>query len=179
VTLGLVPWAVIGFAGIGAYPSLLHRLTNDEASSSYSVAALAVRAHLSQSAGIVLGVLAAVALLVAAALAVRRNARNADAVALTLCIAAALAASPIVWVHYFLLLVVPIALAQPRLTWLWFVPFAYQPLGESAWPAGDARKLALGLAATLLILGTALLPPLRSLPRPRVVLRRYRAEQVP
>src|SRR5205085_11069301 len=39
----VLPWAVIGFAGIGHYPGLLRHLSDDEASSSYSVIALAVR----------------------------------------------------------------------------------------------------------------------------------------
>ena len=61
--------------------------------------------------------------------------------ALTLCLAAALAASPIVWMHYFLLLLVPLALIRPRLSPLWLVPFAYWPLGLAAWPGGDAKPL--------------------------------------
>jgi hypothetical protein len=83
----------------------------------------------------------------------RRTPRDRDVVVLTLVLAAALAASPIVWIHYFLLLLVPLALTRPRLSLLWVVPFAYEPLGESAWPAGDARKLGLALAATLVLLG--------------------------
>ena len=67
----------------------------------------------------------------------------------TLTLAAALCASPIVWVHYFLLLLVPLALIRPRLSLLWFVPFAFQPLGEAAWPAGNARNLGLALALRL------------------------------
>ena len=39
-------------------------------------------------------------------------------------IAAALALTPIVWLHYFALLLVVVALAQPRLGLLWFVPLA-------------------------------------------------------
>ena len=74
-------------------------------------------------------------------------------------LAAALAASPIVWVHYFLLLLVPLALIRPRLSLLWFVPFAFQPLGEAAWPAGDARNLGLALGATLVILCAAVIRP--------------------
>jgi hypothetical protein len=62
-------------------------------------------------------------------------------------------------VHYFLLLLVPLVLIRPRLSLLWFVPFAFHPLGEAAWPAGDARKLALALAATLVILGAAVVRP--------------------
>jgi hypothetical protein len=71
---------------------------------------------------------------------------------LTLALAAALAASPIVWVHYFLLLLVPVALSRPRLSPVWYLPLAYYPLGESAWPAGDARKLGLALATTLILI---------------------------
>ena len=104
--------------------------------------------------------LVALALLAAAAWvarAARRAPRDRDIATLTLCIAAALAASPIVWIHYFLLLLVPLALTRPRLSPLWLVPFAYYPLGEAAWASGDARKLALALVTTLVILGGALL----------------------
>jgi len=175
----LLPWAVLGFAGLGSYPGLLRHLSDDEATSSYSVVALAVRAHLPRSAGIAAGLLVAAALLAAAWLCVRRNVRDADGVALMLCLAAALAASPIVWVHYLLLLAVPIALARPRLSWLWFVPFAYQPLGESEWPAGDAGKLALALLATSVIFVGALTLAVGGLRRPRLALRRFRTEPVP
>jgi hypothetical protein len=41
-----------------------------------------------------------------------------------LAIAAALAFSPIVWLHYFAFLLVPIALVRPRLSLLWFLPLA-------------------------------------------------------
>jgi hypothetical protein len=80
-----------------------------------------------------------------------RAPRDRDIAVLTLALAAALAASPIVWVHYFLVLLVPLALTRPRLSPLWFLPFAYFPLGETAWPAGDARKLGLALATTTLL----------------------------
>jgi Glycosyltransferase family 87 len=152
VALILVPWAVLGFAGLGGYAGLLHHLSSDEASSSYSVIALTVRAHLPETVGVVLSLLAAGALLAAGGLVARARTRNADAVALTLCIAAALAASPIVWIHYFLLLLVPLALTRPRFSLLWLVPFAYYPLGEHTWPAGDARRLGLGLVTTCVLL---------------------------
>jgi glycosyl transferase family 87/dolichyl-phosphate-mannose-protein mannosyltransferase len=154
VALALIPWAVIGFAGIGDYPDVLRRLADDEATSSYSVIALAVRAHLPETAGVILSLLAAAALLAAARWTVRDESRtehDRDVAVLTLALAAALAASPIVWVHYFLLLLVPLALTRPRLSALWFLPFAYYPLGETAWPAGDARKLGLALVTTTLL----------------------------
>jgi hypothetical protein len=159
--LALLSWAAIGFAGIGDYPGLLRHLANDESTSSYSVVALGVRAHMPLVAARVVAVLVTLALLAAAAWVARdegRAARDRDVATLTLTLAAALAASPIVWVHYFLLLLVPLALTRPRLSLLWFVPFAFQPLGEAAWPAGDARNLGLALVATLVILGAGVVP---------------------
>jgi hypothetical protein len=169
--LVVVPWAAIGFAGIGGYPGLLHRLSSEEATSSYSVIALAVRAHLPEAVGVALSIVVAAALIAAAVWAARdgtRSRRERDVAVLTLVLAAGLAASPIVWVHYFLLLLVPLALARPRLSPLWFLPFVYYPLGESAWPAGDARKLGLALVATLVLLCVGLFPEARPrLPRGR------------
>ena len=162
VSLALVSWAAIGFNGIGEYPSVLRRLANDESTSSYSVVALGVRTHLPLLAARILAVLVTLALLAAAAWVARderRTPRDRDVAVLTITLAAALAASPIVWVHYFLLLLVPLVLIRPRLSLLWFVPFAFQPLGEAAWPAGDARKLGLALVATLVILGAAVIRP--------------------
>jgi hypothetical protein len=162
VMLAFVSWAAIGFGGLGDYPGVLRRLANDESTSSYSVVALGVRAHLPLVAARIGAVLVTLALLAAAVWVARderRPARERDVATLTIILVAALAASPIVWVHYFLLLLVPLALLRPRLSLLWFVPFAFQPLGEAAWPAGDARKLGLALAATLVILGAAVVRP--------------------
>ena len=158
IALAAVTWAAIGFAGLGDYPGLLRRLANAESTSSYSVVALGVRAHLPLLAARIVSVLVALALLAAAAWVARderRPTRDRDVATLTLTLAAALAASPIVWVHYFLLLLVPLALTRPRLSPLWFVPLVFQPLGIATWPAGDARKLAIALVATLVILGAA------------------------
>ena len=176
VIAAAVSWAAIGFAGVGSYPGILRRLANDESSSSYSVVALGVRAHMPLLAARIVAVLVALALLAAAAWVARdsrRAPRDRDVATFTLCLAAAFAASPIVWVHYFLLLLVPLVLVRPRLSLLWLVPLAYQPLGGTAWPAGDARKLGLALAATLLILGAAVVrvewrPVLRRTPRLRL-----------
>jgi Glycosyltransferase family 87 len=154
-----VPWAAIGLAGIGDYPDVLRRLADDEATASYSVEALGVRAHLPETAAAILSLLVTVGLLVLAALVARdrrRTPRDRDVAALTLCLAAALAASPIVWMHYFLLLLVPLALIRPRLSPLWLVPFAYWPLGLSAWPGGDAKPLGVALATTLVLIAAPL-----------------------
>ena len=44
---------------------------------------------------------------------------------------------------------------RPSLSALWFVPLAYYPLGETAWPAGDARKLGLALLTTSVLVMAA------------------------
>ena len=175
LALVLVPWAAIGFDGLGGYPGLLRHLSDDEATSSYSILALAVRAHLPEAVGVALSLIVAGALLGAAAWVARDRelARfDRDVATLTLALAAALAASPIVWIHYFLLLLVPLALARPRLSPLWFVPLAYYPLGEHEWPAGDAGKLALALVTTLLLLALPLANYLRARPRTQLDERR-------
>jgi len=159
----LVPWAVLGFDGLGHYPGLLRHLARDEATSSYSLVAIGVRLHLPEAVATVLSLVVAAGFIAAAAWIARderRDSRERDVVTLTLALAAALAASPIVWVHYFLLLLIPLALTRPRLSPLWFLPLAYYPLGESAWPAGDAGKLGLALVVTLTMLLAVVRPPL-------------------
>jgi hypothetical protein len=44
---------------------------------------------------------------------------------LSLTLAASLLLSPIVWLHYFLLLIVPLALRWPRLSLPWFIPLGF------------------------------------------------------
>jgi hypothetical protein len=164
VAFVVLPWAALGFDGLAGYPGLLRHLADDEATSSYSLVAIGVRLHLPESVATVFSLLVAAAILLAAVRVARderRGPREQDVATLTLALAAALAASPIVWVHYFLLLLVPLALTRPRLSPVWFLPLAYYPLGESAWPAGDAGKLGLAFVVTLTLLLAVVHPPLR------------------
>jgi hypothetical protein len=168
VAFALIPWAAIGFAGMGSYPALLRRLADEEATSSFSVVALGVRAHLSASLATGLSLVIAIALLAAAYRIARdewRTARDRDAAALALTLAAALAASPIVWIHSFLLLLVPLALTRPCLSALWLVPFAYAPVEHVAWPSGDAGKLGIALVATTAMIAGAVVRAGRHAPR--------------
>ena len=50
---------------------------------------------------------------------------DGDRRAFTLAIVAAIALTPIVWLHYFALLVVPLALARPRLSWAWALMWVF------------------------------------------------------
>jgi hypothetical protein len=54
-----------------------------------------------------------------------------------LAIASALAASPIVWLDYFALAAIPLAITRPRLSWVWFLPLATIGLEGAGLAIGD------------------------------------------
>ena len=112
-------WAVIGFAGLRSYPTLMHVLERLEGPASYSTVALL---GLSGGAATAITVVLSLAAVVAIGLAARGN--GGDQRALAVAILASLVATPLVWLHYLLLLFVPIALYRPRLSALWFLPLA-------------------------------------------------------
>jgi hypothetical protein len=51
--------------------------------------------------------------------------QDGDRRAFSLAVIAAIAITPIVWLHYFTLLVVPLALLRPRLAWPWMLMWAF------------------------------------------------------
>jgi hypothetical protein len=160
----LVPWGATRFAGLVDYPELLRDLSRLLAAQSFSLFAIFTRLHLQQLPAAVLSVVAALTLIGLAHRIARsesRPARQRDVAVLTLSIAAALAASPIVWQHYFVLLLAPLTLRCPRLTPLWLVPFAFRWVEDTAWAYGDARKLTitLVLVTTMICIGVAGRPP--------------------
>jgi alpha-1,2-mannosyltransferase len=113
----LAGWAVIGFAGFRSYPRLLHVLTQLEAHTSYSPVALL---RLSGMAATAFSAVLVVVVVVAVALASR--ATDGDRRAFAVAVLGALLATPVLWMHYFVLLYVPMALYRPRLSAVWFVP---------------------------------------------------------
>ena len=50
---------------------------------------------------------------------------DGDRRAFSMAVIASIAISPIVWLHYFTLLVAPLALARPRLAWPWALLWAF------------------------------------------------------
>jgi alpha-1,2-mannosyltransferase len=143
LTLG--SWAVLGFAGLGEYPQLLDSLSSAVQGKGWSLVALGLSFGLSATAGkLVALALSSVLFLVA----FFRFPDKRELALFTVAIAAALLLSPIVWLHYFLLLVAPLAIAYPRLAPAWFLPLLFWiwPFQETG---GDAWKLALGLTVLL------------------------------
>lgn len=117
VTFGA--WAAMGFDGLAGYPDLLRRLSEIQAERSYSIVGMAATAGLGGAVGQVLTVLVGGGLLVGCVLFARRG---DDPRSFTCAVAATLALSPIVWLHYLVVLLVPMAIARPRFSLLWLLP---------------------------------------------------------
>jgi len=158
VALALVSWAAIGFSGITDYPRLLRELVELEGEHSYSAFAVLRTVGLPDLLAQAVVVASGLALLVLA----RRAAGAPDQIdferdrrSLTLVIAAALVLTPILWLHYLPLLLVPIAIARPRLSLLWFAPLAltvFEWLNwYRGWPRGDGEALASVAAIVTLV----------------------------
>jgi hypothetical protein len=128
VVLVIGGWAAIGFADLTGYPHLLRLLSRVEAVQSYSLVGL-LRLHGGAATAVtaVLGVAVLVGVFVAA------RGPEGDRRSLSVAVAGALLATPVLWLHYLVLLYVPIALARPRLSALWFAPLAFwvTPLAHS------------------------------------------------
>ena len=135
-------WAVIGFAGLGGYPHLLRVLTKVDAVKSYSLAGLL---RVDGGAATALTGLLVIAVICGIFLAARGP--DGDRQALVIAVAGALLATPVLWLHYLDLLFVPIALARPRLSAIWFAPLAFwvTPLAHSG---GSVWRICLVLVVT-------------------------------
>src|SRR5262245_45212256 len=112
-------WAVIGFDGLTGYPDLLRRLSDIQSDRRCSLVGMASTAGLGDPVGQALTVLVGGGLLAGCVLFARRS---DDARSFTCALAATLALSPIVWLHYLVVLLVPVAIARPRFSPLWLLP---------------------------------------------------------
>ncbi|HEY2373754.1 MAG TPA: glycosyltransferase family 87 protein [Gaiellaceae bacterium] len=108
-------YAALHINGLESYPALVRATTSMEAASSYSLYGLL--SQIGAPFPLVLSYVIGAAMLVGVWL-VRRDER----LSFELAIIATLALTPIVWVHYFSLLLVPLALGSRRLSWSWALP---------------------------------------------------------
>jgi hypothetical protein len=60
----------------------------------------------------------------------------------TLALAAALVLSPIVWLDYFAVAAVPLAIVRPRLSAVWFLPLATWGMSGAGYGTGDTAEIA-------------------------------------
>ena len=118
---------VVDFAGLDSYPRLLGDLSRIWGWRGYSPFAFALalgfgEAHAREC-------VIALSVLLLGLIAVNGFRRSdGDWRAFVLAVALSLVASPIVWTHYLVILMIPIAVSRPRLSPLWFLPIAFWPM---------------------------------------------------
>ena len=145
----VLSWAVIGFSGLVDYPDLLRRLEDVVGEDSYTAYIVGLDIGLPSALARVVWVSLGLGLLAVVALVGRRGDERS---AFILAIAAALALTPIVWLHYFALLLVVVAVAQPRLGAVWFVPLAMVVTPGSGHPTPFETSATLAIAALTIAL---------------------------
>ena len=149
-------WAIVGFHGLAEYPEIARRLGERLSERGYTAYALGLDLGLPASLAWVLWASLAAGLLVASAVLTRRG---DDRRGFVLGLAAAIACSPIVWLHYFALLIVVVAVARPRLAPIWFVGLPLQLFVTTGVYNGSTLQTASVLLAAAVTVGLALAPP--------------------
>lgn len=119
VLLNLISWAIIGFDQVSVYYHVLTAFGKTAELRGYSLIGLMLHLGAGRALADAAGFCVA-ALAIAASLRVAGPRR--DRVVFTATIAACLWASPVVESHYVALLLVPVALATPVLSWPWLLP---------------------------------------------------------
>lgn len=160
-------WAIIDFSGFRSYPTVVHLLAQVEAPASYSTIAL-----LGLSGSAQTGVTLALSLLAVVGIVFAARGAKGDRRAFAVAVVASLVVTPLVWLHYLLLLFVPIALYRPRISGLWFLPLLLwvTPMTHSH---GVTWRIALALAVVAIValrtVGSSVRPTLSrpgAVPRP-------------
>jgi hypothetical protein len=147
--VAVVPWAGIGFGGMSEYPQLLRVLDNVQVPKSYSLAGLAWDLGFSNRVGT--AALAVVAFAGCAAVFKAGRKPSGEVSAFALAIVSAVAATPLLWIHYLILLYIPLALAYRRLSWVWAAPLVLWIVpGPGATPGRTWETLLLPLASLVL-----------------------------
>lgn len=137
--------ALLPYTGLNDYARAVRRVSAAYDQDSYTVFGLIVQAGGSAAAGHLVTVV-----LVAALTWATWRYRS-----FTLAIATALAASPIVWLDYFALAAIPLALTRPRLSPVWLVPLATAGAEGAGWRIGDVVDIARVLGAFAIVLAVA------------------------
>jgi hypothetical protein len=143
-------WGAIGFDGLTRYPELLRRLTDVVADRGLSLVALGSELGMPDAVAGALPWVVGVALLAAVVLAARKP--EGDGVAYSLAIVASIALTPIVWLHYFSLLVLPLAVMRPRFAWPWLLLWVFWLMPDQE-NQGELWRVVLAAGVTGVLLG--------------------------
>lgn len=156
-------WAVVGYGQIGRFLEDAGRVSGVFFRSAYTPVALVLHLGVATPAADAIGALAGLAVALACFSLGRRG---DDRGALTLAVALMWLASPVLWMHYFALALIPLAISRPRLSLVCAGPIVLIICGSrssSAWQ----------IVLTMIVMGTLLAAALReSLPPPDQLRRR-------
>jgi alpha-1,2-mannosyltransferase len=150
-----VAWSILGFDQIPRYTRLAGAFTKDGERIGYSVVSLLLQLGSSRSVAYAVTLALAAA---AAAGCVAAGRRGRERTALALCLAVTLLLTPIIWLHYFALLAIPLALKRPKLSVAWAVPMAMWLCLPTDNPA--TWQVAIALAACVGVFVAVLRSPL-------------------
>lgn len=146
VALNLIAWAIVGFNEFSAFVHRSGSLTQSQYRQSYGVLSLASRF----GAGYRTGEVVELALSLAFAALCWFVARRDERTGLVLSALLALVASPLIWSHYFALLLVPFAIAYPTLGWVWLLPLGFW-VGPVTNPTGWESVIEWACAAAVVL----------------------------
>jgi hypothetical protein len=155
-------FAVLGFGEIGRYLRDASKVSGEFFRHAYTPTALALHLGFGTTSAEVLGALVAAAVLCACVMLGRRGDQLG---ALALCVALMFAATPVLWMHYFALALVPLAIARPRLEPVWALPIVLIVCGSRS---TEAWQIVLTLLVIGVLIGAAVRRP-RSEPSGRMV----------
>jgi alpha-1,2-mannosyltransferase len=123
--LVLLPWGLLGFRDMRWFPDMLRVLLRHEQLTSFSTVAFFRLVHI----GYVAVAVELLSIALVFAVAPRDDGDRRSFGAALIC---ALLLSPLVWVHYYILLIVPIALAKRRFGLIWMLPvLAFWPYANN------------------------------------------------
>lgn len=125
--LTLASWAAIGFSGLRSYPDLLQAWDRAYQACGVSLSALALKLGAGGLLATTLRVAIALALLLYAWHLAHRA--EGDRRSFAAAMGALVVAAPVVWSHYLMYFIVPLALAAPRLERRWLCLAALWVLG--------------------------------------------------
>ncbi len=130
-----VGWAAIGFDDLTAYPRLLLNVASIGEGRGCSLVASLIAVGVSPGTARIIALACGLGLIAVAWRLARLP--DGDRRAFGLVVVASLIATPVAWVHYLVLLFIPIALLSPGLSALWFLPMlaGVDPGGPVAHPA--------------------------------------------
>jgi hypothetical protein len=136
---------VLPYTSLGAYAAALLRVGRTFDQDTYTIYGFVVQAGLPDAVG--RAAAAAVAISLLAAMWRYRS--------FTLAVAAVLVVSPVVWLDYFALVAIPLAVVRPRLSPVWFVPLATMGLKGAGLAIGDMAGTGRVLTAFAIVLWVA------------------------